>query len=205
VYDSAPLGLREVHIMPGDEGWLDLWQAPTHTPLTSWPHGAEAPLLIEPASPDRLPLPNRIPGSRAALDRYTEIVARVHDHLGALDQAVGDGDFGAIDALVPAARRLSAAQDDDEAALTDAALAAITGARSTAEMTGGRGRSSYLSDRVLGTPDPGAIGVALLLTAPADVHEPHVATRLPNRRPTACATSAFTAYRRSYQARMDAL
>ncbi|WP_335979862.1 DAK2 domain-containing protein [Streptomyces sp. CA2R106] len=51
----------------------------------------------------------------------------------------------------------------------------MTGARSTAEMTGGRGRSGYLGHRVLGTPDPGAIGAALLLTALADVHEPHVA------------------------------
>lgn len=46
--------------------------------------------------------------------------------------------------------------------------AGIDGAESTKEMSGGRGRSSYLGDRVLGTPDPGALGMALALTLVAE-------------------------------------
>lgn len=46
--------------------------------------------------------------------------------------------------------------------------AGIDGAESTKEMSGGRGRSSYLGDRVLGTPDPGALGMALALALVAE-------------------------------------
>lgn len=46
--------------------------------------------------------------------------------------------------------------------------AGIDGAESTKEMSSGRGRSSYLGDRVLGTPDPGALGMALALALIAE-------------------------------------
>ncbi|WP_335983080.1 dihydroxyacetone kinase subunit DhaK [Streptomyces sp. CA2R106] len=263
--DMAGISLTLTALAPG---WLDWWQAPTDTPLTAWPGAAAPPQPAAPAASPRTPLPRRLPGSRAALDRYAEIISHVRDALGDLDQAAGDGDFGdnltgglrgalarvdatgedgltaaahvfldevggtsgplfgllfqhlgavtagcpdgqrpalsalakaladgttaiqrvggarmgdrtLVDALAPAAQLLSVKREDDPAAITTAALAAIHGARGTADMLGGRGRSSYVGKRALGTPDPGAIGAALLLIALADTYEPEMATRLP--------------------------
>jgi dihydroxyacetone kinase len=54
----------------------------------------------------------------------------------------------------------------------EALLAAVDeaqrGAEATAQMKPRLGRSSYLQDRVLGHPDPGAIAVAIWLRAVAD-------------------------------------
>ena len=56
--------------------------------------------------------------------------------------------------------------------LGDVVRAAVDGAAATARMHPRRGRASYVGDRVLGTPDPGAVGVALVLAALADALEP---------------------------------
>ena len=66
-----------------------------------------------------------------------------------------------IDALVPA---IDAAEDGLDAALA----AARAGAAATADLLARRGRSSYLGDRVQGTPDPGAVAVTVWLGAVRD-------------------------------------
>ncbi|MGQ7296627.1 dihydroxyacetone kinase subunit DhaK [Quadrisphaera sp. KR29] len=77
---------------------------------------------------------------------------------------VGDRTF--LDALVPAAEAL-----DGGSSLVDAARAAVDGALGTARLVGRRGRSRYLGDRALGAPDPGAVAVAALVVAIAQVLE----------------------------------
>lgn len=63
-----------------------------------------------------------------------------------------------IDALVPAAETLTAGGSAQAAA-----AAARDAADATAHLTAALGRSSYLGDRALGVPDPGAIAVAIQL------------------------------------------
>ncbi|MDE1184261.1 dihydroxyacetone kinase family protein [Paraburkholderia sp.] len=78
------------------------------------------------------------------------------------------GDRTMIDALHPAAVALDAALDasaDFQAALRAAVEAATAGSESTASMHPRRGRSSYVGDRALGFPDPGAHAVGLWLAA----------------------------------------
>jgi dihydroxyacetone kinase-like protein len=90
----------------------------------------------------------------------------VRDGLAAI-QRVGEaepGDRTMVDALVPAAEALEAG-DDAEAV----AAAALAGARATAELRARRGRASYVGERAVGVPDPGAMGVALLFWALASV------------------------------------
>jgi dihydroxyacetone kinase len=53
--------------------------------------------------------------------------------------------------------------------LLAAVQAAQRGAESTAQMMARLGRSSYLRDRVLGHPDPGAIALATWLRAASEV------------------------------------
>ncbi|WP_447036030.1 dihydroxyacetone kinase family protein [Streptomyces sp. DSM 118878] len=90
------------------------------------------------------------------------------------------GDCTLVDALAPAAESLAAsAEDGAEAPLTEAAQAAIRGALATAALRPRRGRASYVGDHALGVPDPGALAVALLFMALADIHEPATAPRLP--------------------------
>ncbi|MEU6125789.1 dihydroxyacetone kinase family protein [Streptomyces sp. NPDC047123] len=91
------------------------------------------------------------------------------------------GDCTLVDALAPAAESLAAARDADapESPLTDAAQAAIRGALATASLRPRRGRASYVGDHALGVPDPGALAVALLFMALADLYEPATAPRLP--------------------------
>jgi dihydroxyacetone kinase len=78
------------------------------------------------------------------------------------------GDRTMLDALIPASNALRAALDAGESpsdALQSAAEAARAGAAATATMAPRRGRSSYLGERVLGHPDPGAEAVAIWLGA----------------------------------------
>jgi Dak1 domain/DAK2 domain len=74
--------------------WVELWTAPTDTPLVlpSRTLTAES-AFVQPAV---VPAPTGtpIPSSRAVLDHLSEIVSQVRDNLTALDQLVGDGDFG---------------------------------------------------------------------------------------------------------------
>jgi dihydroxyacetone kinase len=78
------------------------------------------------------------------------------------------GDRTMLDALVPASEALQAGLDaglEPLAALREAARAARAGAKATALLSARRGRSSYLGERVLGCPDPGAVAVAIWLRA----------------------------------------
>ncbi|KAB0678837.1 dihydroxyacetone kinase subunit DhaL [Aureimonas leprariae] len=82
--------------------------------------------------------------------------------------ALGDaklGDRTMLDALLPAVERLEAGGSD---ALARGARAAREGAEATAGLRPRRGRSSYLGDRAVGRPDPGAEAVAVWLGAVAD-------------------------------------
>ena len=81
------------------------------------------------------------------------------------------GDRTMVDALVPAADAFGQGVSGPgswRAALDDAVRAAQTGAAGTAGVRARLGRSSYLGDRVLGHPDPGARAVVVWLTAIAD-------------------------------------
>jgi dihydroxyacetone kinase len=80
------------------------------------------------------------------------------------------GDRTMLDALLPAADAFAGAVASGVGpveALRGAARAAAEGAKATASMKPRRGRSSYLGDRVLGLPDPGAEAVAVWLAAVA--------------------------------------
>ncbi|MEV6154019.1 dihydroxyacetone kinase subunit DhaL [Nonomuraea sp. NPDC052129] len=87
-------------------------------------------------------------------------------------QRVGEaavGDRTLVDALVPA---VAALESDDAGAFARAATAAADGARSTAGLRARLGRASYVGERAKGVADPGAVGVALLFRALAEVEEP---------------------------------
>ncbi|MFG1960298.1 dihydroxyacetone kinase subunit DhaL [Nonomuraea sp. NPDC049028] len=87
-------------------------------------------------------------------------------------QRVGEanvGDRTLVDALVPA---VAALESDGAGAFARAAAAAADGARSTAELRARLGRASYVGERARGVADPGAVGVALLFRALAEVEEP---------------------------------
>ena len=81
------------------------------------------------------------------------------------------GDRTMLDALVPAAAAFAnSAQSGADAAtaLAAAAEAAAEGTRAPTTMTARRGRSSYLSGRTAGHPDPGAEAVTIWLGALRD-------------------------------------
>lgn len=83
----------------------------------------------------------------------------IHEGLAAI-QRVGEaepGDRTMVDALVPARDALRSG-----AGTRETAQAALGGARSTAALRARRGRASYVGERAVGHPDPGALGVALL-------------------------------------------
>jgi dihydroxyacetone kinase len=78
------------------------------------------------------------------------------------------GDRTMLDALLPAATAFQAelsSGHSPERALSAAVVAAQAGASATRTMLSRRGRSSYLGERVLGHPDPGAEAVAVWLEA----------------------------------------
>jgi len=76
------------------------------------------------------------------------------------------GDRTMLDALDPFVRSLkSAGANFSREALLTAVNEAQRGAKATAQMKPRLGRSSYLQDRVLGHPDPGAIAVVIWLHA----------------------------------------
>jgi dihydroxyacetone kinase len=77
------------------------------------------------------------------------------------------GDRTMVDALAPAAAALQAAQGSAADCLAAAAKAARQGAEATSAMKPRRGRSSYIGDRALGHPDPGAVAIAVWLEAAA--------------------------------------
>ncbi|WP_336631973.1 MULTISPECIES: dihydroxyacetone kinase subunit DhaK [unclassified Microbacterium] len=114
----------------------------------------------------------RATDAATASDRAAAFASSLRDGLAAV-QRVGSaepGDRTLVDALAPAA----AAGGD----LVDAAEAAAAGADRTADLTARRGRASYVGDRALGSPDPGAVGLALVLLAAAHEWEPESAPRV---------------------------
>jgi phosphoenolpyruvate---glycerone phosphotransferase subunit DhaL len=75
------------------------------------------------------------------------------------------GDKTLLDALVPAVDALESsldAGDDTATALGRVAVAARTAAEATSTMQAMRGRASYSGERSIGSPDAGAIAVAVL-------------------------------------------
>ena len=100
----------------------------------------------------------------AAAKNGTSLVEGVKEARAAVTRVGGaePGDRTIVDVLEAVAT--SGAEKLDAAAI----VAAIDGAESTKDMSSGRGRSSYLGDRVLGTPDPGALGMALALALVAE-------------------------------------
>lgn len=78
------------------------------------------------------------------------------------------GDRTMVDALAPALEAWNAARRSGmppQEAIVEAASAARTGAKATAEMSPKLGRAAYLGDRALGHPDGGAVAVAIWLAA----------------------------------------
>lgn len=75
------------------------------------------------------------------------------------------GDRTMLDALVPAADAFSAAQGDAATRIATMHEAAAAGAEATRAMQPRLGRSSYLGERVIGHPDPGAVAVAIWMEA----------------------------------------
>jgi dihydroxyacetone kinase-like protein len=95
-------------------------------------------------------------------------------------QRVGEaqiGDRTLVDALAPAVAALREQPGDAEAMVR----ASVDGALGTAGIRARRGRSSYVGDKALGHPDPGAVGIALLLTVLA---EPVLGAAVPERERT---------------------
>lgn len=77
------------------------------------------------------------------------------------------GDATMVDALAPVAESLEASAAADvelPTAVSAAVAAAQDGAERTRDMVARRGRASYLGERSLGHPDPGAVSASLLVS-----------------------------------------
>jgi dihydroxyacetone kinase-like protein len=73
------------------------------------------------------------------------------------------GDKTLLDALVPMTDAIEAAAGQDAATVAEAAaVAARTAADATASLQAMRGRASYAGKRSIGSPDAGAVGVAVM-------------------------------------------
>jgi len=75
------------------------------------------------------------------------------------------GDKTLLDALVPLTDELEraiAANDDPKTVVKRVAEAARNGAERTRDMCARRGRASYTGERSIGSPDPGAVAIAVL-------------------------------------------
>lgn len=95
------------------------------------------------------------------LDAFLEGIAGIQDMGGATE-----GDRTMLDALFPAFRafKICVEKDDPKATtISEISKAAREGAERTKDLIAKKGRSSYLQSKVLGTPDPGAIAIALIL------------------------------------------
>lgn len=104
-------------------------------------------------------------GSNGADDVVALLAAGFSNGLDAI-QRVGEaevGDCTLVDALAPAVFQLkiSASFADFHRVVS----AAVDGAKGTSDLLARRGRSSYVGDRAVGVPDPGAVGIALLFVA----------------------------------------
>ncbi|NUR96025.1 MAG: DAK2 domain-containing protein, partial [Kribbellaceae bacterium] len=123
--DMAGFSLTLTRMKPE---WVELWTGPTSTPLvlpslllTAEPAVAEP--SVNPARTDAGAPPNR-----AVLDQFAKLVAQVQDNLTALDQLVGDGDFGDnLAGGVRQAQTLNDAGTDGMTALAEAFLDDVGG------------------------------------------------------------------------------
>jgi dihydroxyacetone kinase-like protein len=109
-----------------------------------------------------------VPAARE--QRAVEAISAAVRAVASLGRAT-TGEKTMLDALVPARDALAAAVaegDDLAAAASRAAVAAEAGAIATIQLVATKGRASYLGERSIGHPDPGAVSSALLLRALAD-------------------------------------
>ena len=77
------------------------------------------------------------------------------------------GDKTMVDALYPALEAGMAAEGDAKTVFTAMGKAAAEGAEKTADMVARFGRAKNVGERSLGTKDPGATSISILLTAMA--------------------------------------
>ena len=85
------------------------------------------------------------------------------------------GDKTMLDAFIPAVEAMQSALDAGSglAEILDAgAAAAEDGVQATVEMQARNGRASYLGERSVGHPDPGAVAAQLFVKAAADAWRP---------------------------------
>jgi dihydroxyacetone kinase len=107
--------------------------------------------------------------ARVGVPRWTEALEEGSRAISELGGAK-PGDRTMMDALYPFVTSLKSARASfSHQALRAAVDEAKLGAEATAQMKPRLGRSSYLQDRVLGHPDPGAIAVVIWLRAVTEV------------------------------------
>ncbi len=107
------------------------------------------------------------PGDPATPEQLAAALQAAGDGVADIGEA-REGDNTMLDAIYPAARALHAgvaAGDGLLVALQAAATAATSGAQATAERAATKGRASYLGDRAIGKPDPGATSAAIVIVA----------------------------------------
>ena len=105
---------------------------------------------------------------RSGLAQWVEAVDQGCQAISELGGAK-PGDRTMLDALAPFVKSLRDARaETSRETLLSAVEAAERGAKATAQMKPRLGRSSYLGDRVLGHPDPGAEAVAIWLRAASE-------------------------------------
>jgi hypothetical protein len=77
-----------------------------------------------------------------------------------------------LDALLPAADALASAEGNAAERSARMLAAATAGADATRDMAPRRGRASYIGERAIGHPDPGAVAVATWWMPSTAGHEP---------------------------------
>jgi dihydroxyacetone kinase-like protein len=120
--------------------------------------------------------------ARAVVEASDDVDRRLVDGIAAGVDAImrvggaERGDRTMLDALIPGveqAREPGAAVD-----WAGAAQEALAGARETSQMRARAGRASYVGDRAIGSPDAGAMGIALMFWALAVERDPGSQARL---------------------------
>lgn len=118
--------------------------------------------------------------TRGALDVDRGLVDGLAAGTAAI-QRVGEaalGDRTMLDTLIPTVDYIQGR--GIPVAWPDATRVALQNGRATAQMRARMGRASYLGDRAIGTPDAGAMGVALLFWALAVDRDPESRSRMPS-------------------------
>ena len=135
--------------------------------LVSTVGGASGPLYGTAFLRASAALADRAAGVDAALDAFDAGVGGI----AALGKST-TGEKTMLDALVPAGQAARAAHQRGASVaeiVTAAAEAASAGADATIPMLATKGRASYLGERSIGHPDPGATSSAILLGTAAEV------------------------------------